>query len=377
MAYLSTMAEPKKVKKTSLIPIFRRIHPDLFAQELPYIRQGNMDCMKKLTELIGVLDSYQEALVFKPAGGSTECSVTSALQPVYDIKCYAYKSVAPVASESTSTGGKETSNDENRATDDEDRVIYQVGMKITVPSFLTTKQSIARKDLKSSVHMLRKKINQFCEQLEVELPWPAQKSQTTAEKTAEAQATTDEDLEDVLFESKTGGVFISEEQHEMNVFEHIMKTQNSLASWTFFGNSKEANRNRELIEVAMTRFADLFIQRGHILVKNMNPLQEQKAITRIRTFLIEQGVYVNFVQEVWRDVYVVISGPSVESMHYKTKKTGPNTDLKVESAGNDEKRSVYRHEFQHKRHILEIPHNFGISALKSFIHKKVPNTLIF
>jgi hypothetical protein len=328
--------------------MFKKIHPDLFAMETAHIRQGNMDCMQKMGEIVGVMDAYREMI----KDARYDCYVTNPLQMQYTLKCYAHRTV-DVTKNTPGPSPKEDTSEVK----EQRKVIYQVGMVIKVPPLLTFKQKAERKDLQQAVALIRRKVNEFHVLLGVDVPWPVNNRSAG---------------EDVDSEDREHYGMLTKEKIAADIYERVMIQDNNISSSAIFGSARSGlvahKGNKQMVE----GFIDLYIQRGRVLIKNMNAIEEQKALINIRKFFGFYGMYVNFTASNWRNVYVILVGPKVQDS-FKHGATGPQEPKENKKLSPTS--SPFKYELKGTHHILEVPFKYRGHELVSFIQQNVPNTL--
>jgi hypothetical protein len=127
---------------------------------------------------------------------------------------------------------------------------------------------------------------------------------------------------------------------------------------------------------------------GNVLIKDLDPEKEQRAMKTLRSFLIDYGALVNFSTKQWRGVVIIIVDKSAVSVGSKSEGgngvKGTEKDKGVgkgkESAGmsSGQRKALdttgFRCVKEGKSYLIEIPHTFKIPALLEFVRVNLPMT---
>jgi hypothetical protein len=120
---------------------------------------------------------------------------------------------------------------------------------------------------------------------------------------------------------------------------------------------------------------------GNVLIKDLEPEKEQRAMKTLRSFLIDYGALVNFSTKRWRSVVIIIIDKSSvpkasKSENDKDKDKGKGKESVGMSSGQRKALDTtgFRCVKEGKSYLLEIPHTFKIPALLEFVRANLPMT---
>ena len=328
------------LKKKVLMPVFKKIHPDLFAQETKLIQKENLQCMQHLTEIMDSLDLFEGMMKSR----SDANTVSKPLQQNYSLRCYIFRPLPTVNKELTA---EILAAAEENVIEKPDEYVVEINFVFKSPSDVTTKAAIHSSKLSKSIYQIKKTLNEFFLLMKLNKPWPEVKS--TVEND-------DFDLEGdpAIYGPSSDDRIPSMQQHQINVFEQIIKSGQSLSAYSAFsGNEIHKKRMRDHI----MQVADSYIQRGNVFVKGLSTIDQVKALQRLRDFLADYGDLLNLTNPLWLRVIIIVHGP--RPTVGPVGKSIPWT---------------YKAENKHNRHIVEIPSKFKSKDLLSFLHKEVPGT---
>jgi hypothetical protein len=301
---LAHRQQRRNLTKAALIPLIKRIHPDLFHIYGEEVSSTNKRCVQNLYELAEFLRLIEE-------DGKNRQGL-SPLRPEYCLDFYM------------------ESEDGLRETNVE-----------VVPNKLLCELSVLRsKRLDNAVNNLKMQVGQMY--LEAGLLDPLKRDWSQNQKEGEqvrggirrrGGASGNR-------EKGAGGLDVSE--IDRIIYERsLAKKHDSILT-----HSSPA-RTRKNATTRMELEADAFIRSGSVLLQNMSQNDEVIALERLRTFLVNYGTVLNLSSgSKWQSLYMVIK----DSEDGKVKKGGEDSYKVATSA-------------EKKRVVVEIPKDFHVDKL--------------
>ena len=283
-----------------LPPLLLKVHPDLFHQAPAEVRATNLQCVQRINELAAALDrlALQQGRLHHP------------LLPHYLFDCYF------------------------RSNEDTNTPLKRASLHLIVPRALTRVQSLVTHEFSSAVARTMHKFGGLYEQVGLENPW----SQETIEGNGEGDTPTSGKEAEEAFRKMAHARAVEV------LSEQLMRASLSSA-FTFDRLGKSFVSPSAELEV------DVFIGNGNVLVdKGLSPAEEIEATRRLRAFLVEFSVELNFDARRWWDVIFVLR---------------PSTDKK------------YACKQAAKRIFVELPCSFKSRLLLDCLSANVPQAQLF
>lgn len=333
--------------KVDIRPLFKKIHPDLYAMESAEVQKENLACLQTVQELSGQIQYTLDLL--KPISLNSPQSVVfnRPFQAVYRLHCYTH---------SVSEAGDSTIGAEQEAEEEAVEKLSRVAITILTPPAL-------RRNPITNVAAFRNALTQFLSnhaklwhQLGLDYPWQSE-LQSDNEGKGGAPSGEQFGLRDL---------HINKSEMELRAYDYAVtkrafKISNSsmlrdIPRYSRYGKNlhfkvMEQNRKAEI---------DHYFKK-HLHLSNISPEEEFDVVEKFRNFLIDYGDIVNFNPLSWNQLFVLL-----------------HKDIPTNSAKGGNQISgqlAFEVKTVKKSMIVRIPSNFRSAKLIDFLHENVPCSL--
>jgi hypothetical protein len=310
---LSTQKAPTISMKKMLFPLIKKIHPDSCATETPAIQRTNLLCLQTLNEMIEKLKTVEREI----QTGSSTIDISSPPKSVYALKFY-------IAS-------------------DEGKAIAEHNIVMQVPRDFTVVQSISigigRKALKSLYVSIFAVLRTAGVAADLQIP--------NAEESNEQENNTPEEEGSHLTDMKVTEQTLQEYGYDRIMFERMTNMARYGSGDRFAPLFTMPERKNQKVPRYVKDAVEVYLRQGNVLVRHLTPAEELPAIERLREFLIDYSLLLNFHPGGWRKVYFILN-----------KKKSKYT-LKHKAGGD----------------FIIIPANFKHKALLEFIRVNMPKIM--
>lgn len=307
-------------KRKELIPLIKRLHPDLMAHHSEAVKKLNMNCVQNLNDLWDTLETNVQATIGKNVMFGLDIKV--AFRTSYDLTCFLKKS----------EDGESVENAKR---------VKQYPMIVHIPEALCKRQSISHKVFMSSIDLILQQQGMLFEAAGLGNPW--KKAVVLREvnemPTVDGQRPVEElssELETKLFErwliknSRLSGITSRFDRKKRSNYSRVFSSQHSRNAATLesglFGN-------RRAQEAMFADEVDFYLKAGNVVVAPMAVHEEFAAVKQLRQFFIDYGDVLNFGTGRWHTVYVMLHGYSgAQKFQSKARQAKLQLKLKREEA---------------------------------------------
>jgi hypothetical protein len=291
--------------RKELIPLIRRVHPDLFHSESDDVRDGNLHCIQDLYEIFDFLGAYNKSI---KETHSTER--ISPLQECYDFHFYLRKENEDVDTRQT---GDESGSKKTHAQDGKcghDLVAVQVSIK--PPSALCDRSAGAHLSIplkKQAIATLQSQVSQIFTQASMPLPssWPdahiagSMTDPWVDDDTTGGRVRTNRRNESYEERGKRMGV-------DLAAIDRII-VDRYLQQSIYVARGGTVHEREQWLQAQV----HTFVRSGHILLRGVSMDNEKEAIQKISQFLCDHGHAVNFSCAAWKAVIIILTGSEGDS----------------------------------------------------------------
>lgn len=282
--------------RKELIPLIKRLHPDLMTHHTDAVKKANMICIQNLNDLWDTLETNVQATVGKNVAYGLDIKLPFRTQ--YDLACYLHNDEQVTANDTSSPPVKKHS------------------IVISIPDALCKRQSISHKVFMGSIDLILQQQGMLFEVAGLDNPWTEPEAlrevnETSSDGRRPAEELSSE-LETRLFErwliknSKLSGLRSKFDRKGRTNYSRVFGPQHSK-------NSASLDRlfgNRRAQDAMFADEVDAYLKAGNVVVSPMSPQEEFAAVKQLRQFFIDFGDVLNFGTGRWHTVYVMLHGYS-------------------------------------------------------------------
>lgn len=253
--------------KKLVLPLIKKIHPDACVNESAEIQKANLICLQTLNELSDKLASVETGVLNK----TSTVSVLKPLTAAYALSFY--------------------------CSGESEGPLKRHAVVLSIPQEFTSAQNV-------SLQKGRKALRNLYVGLLGVLRTAGVEHSTTIDDESTGVHEKKDDMS-----AYAGNINISEKTLEDFDFDRKMfdRVTNIV---TTGGNSSSLftipDRKNQKIPRAVIASVDKFIYNGNVLVKELSPDEEIKAISRLREFLVDYSLLLNFHPGSWRKVFFIL-----------------------------------------------------------------------
>lgn len=342
------------------LQIFRKVHPDLFANENSDVKSKNLKCMQSLNE-------FYETFSNVSSSKQEFSSKPSLFHPVYDFSCYIHDTTLITINEAMDkvTNRKENIlNPSNRSNNSNAKLEFNFISFVLRPSKDLIRNSDDEKSKQSvtkGLVVLRNDFLRFVSSLGIECE-AVEKPRISATEYGNHKKKHDEGKDD----------HISNAEQILNelAFERVMATSFNRSLQSLFSSTPYAKSKRNAKNDVIMAEIDYYIQNGLIYVNNMSTQQEFEVLEKFRNFLFDYGELISFSSYNWKNLIFIFNGEDVgtETMASTTYGSRFGSDV---SSNISHKKTNYSCKYKNNMYVMEVPLNFKPKRLVMLLSENV------
>eukprot|EP01038_Epipyxis_sp_PR26KG_P009037 gene9037-12183_t len=333
-----------KLDKKVLIPLFKIVHPDLFAQEAVNIPRVNSLCVQTINDLWNCIEStYKEIEQSENRKNKNQLSnvyipfrISESFRSFYDMSCY-YRS---------------SSNKIDH--DKSDQKIIFADFKIHTPQLLCNKQETDYLKAKVAIKNILNQQGQFMQRIGLDNPWSNLNNNNNNNECVDSDTN---DSTNNMFNIDSKVVAYMKSGVHAHIFERILINEHHINNIYAGSNIHKimSKKQKYNYEARLNAEIDTFLK-SSVRIHNLNdPVSEFEAVKRFRFFLSEYGEMVHFSNMNWKHIIIVLCGPTSEMITRK------------------QQNSLFSVEVINKKYtVFKIPSNAKYGKIVDFLHNNLP-----
>lgn len=280
-------------KRANLLPLIKRIHPDMFATHVPAVRAANLACVQSMLELWDALGEMESQALLQPS-----VQIRRPLKPRYDLECFVKADPGP------STPSPSPSSP-----------LRRVSFRLNTPECLTRLQSLPLPSAGQSLKAMQRQLSDFFA------------AAGLVAAPVEARGTQGQEEGEEGHEGDGWGPAAAHSPASLDAVLFDRAVQRPLSPFSpSSSSSSRARRERQRDEV------DAWMGGGNVLVRGLGAEEEFQAMDRLRAFLLDYGGVINFSAAGWKAVVLVLgaegAGKAGEGKERKESKEGTGKERK-------------------------------------------------
>ena len=333
-----------------LIPLFKRLHPDLMRLELPSVRQQNLNCIQNINDLWDTIECNAKSISKDPLTKS-HVDILVPFRGSYDLSCY------------LSIAARNGHDDPVKIRESDKNTLI-----LKTPDALCHRHSLSIGTFERNVNTILSQQGKLLTIAGMLNPWEAhtryrkhrQHNIDPQRRVLPQGSNLEQRLHMRLMEK------IARKHRRVLAIRSILDEATRIT-----GNKPEAilGVGQDVINRAATTKleVDYYIRRGNFLVLNTSPAEELRAVANLREFLIKHAEVLQFDAERWHSVVFVIEQHLPVSIKhgdiYRDFDVGRRSSFLVKG---------YNLERMGECFIVTVPHNLKPRLLLKFLKSYLP-----
>jgi hypothetical protein len=274
--------------RKELIPLIRKIHPDLYHSESAAVRDANLRCIQDLYEVFDFLHAFNES-----ANANQSVDRMSPLPASYNFHYHLRQDNQVNVDESNgrSQGGE----------------LREVKVNIKVPVALSERSAgsqLSRTKKRRALADLQHQLGKVFTNALLPLPWPDPGRSSHIDE-PERNLKSEKPMES--YESKARKMGVDIAAIDRAAVDHYLKQV--LYSGAKLGSVGERERwlHTEIRQ---------FLHQGNVLFRSISEIEQKRmAVERFYDFLLSHGASINFSCSAWENVVIILTGETDSAQH--------------------------------------------------------------
>lgn len=262
--------------------LMKILHPDLFAMDASHVQADNIECIQNMQEITGFLHDISTQWKQSP---QTEILIKSPLRDSYDLKCF-FK--------------------------DENKEISPISVIVKPSASLCQRVVTTQQHIQTPIVQLIEQISQLWINLKIDNPWSEilQKYQVTQKKILP--------MENEMISSGIIG------EISASIFDNTVarKHRSHQSSSPIFSTIQSSNKqhSKKTNRKHLSKLVDRYLMSGNVRFQNVHAVNESDVLLNFRVFLLHYGDLVNFNENSWSKIFIVLNNSNNGAVSYNVSK---------------------------------------------------------